>query len=128
MKIENTMADTIGQEIPEIPHEKENDAALAKIQNFGGKFPPQIWSLFFVEMWERFCFYGNRGMLTIFISEILLQKIGHMAKSDAEGEANLQYGAIQAFVYAFTFIGGLFADKVLGFRKSLRDDYKPSYF
>lgn len=34
-------------------------------------------------------------------------------------EANLQYGATQAFVYAFTFIGGLFADKILGFRKSL---------
>ena len=33
--------------------------------------------------------------------------------------ANLQYGATQAFVYAFTFIGGLFADKILGFRKSL---------
>jgi POT family proton-dependent oligopeptide transporter len=33
--------------------------------------------------------------------------------------ANLQYGAIQAFVYAFTFIGGLFADKILGFQKSL---------
>ncbi|RYD86244.1 MAG: MFS transporter, partial [Sphingobacteriales bacterium] len=34
-------------------------------------------------------------------------------------DANLQYGATQAFVYAFTFIGGLFADKILGFRKSL---------
>ncbi len=37
----------------------------------------------------------------------------------AEKDANLQYGATQAFVYAFTFIGGLFADKILGFRKSL---------
>ncbi len=34
-------------------------------------------------------------------------------------QANLQYGATQAFVYAFTFVGGLFADKILGFRKSL---------
>jgi POT family proton-dependent oligopeptide transporter len=33
--------------------------------------------------------------------------------------ANLQYGATQAFVYAFTFVGGLFADKILGYRKSL---------
>lgn len=31
----------------------------------------------------------------------------------------MQYGAIQAFVYAFTFIGGIFADKILGFKKSL---------
>jgi POT family proton-dependent oligopeptide transporter len=36
-----------------------------------------------------------------------------------EKAANLQYGATQAFVYAFTFIGGFFADKILGFRKSL---------
>ncbi len=92
---------------------------LAAIQDFPGKYPKQIWALFFTEMWERFCFYGNRGMLTIFISEVLLQQIKHVTKGDAEGQANLQYGAIQAFVYAFTFIGGLFADKILGFRKSL---------
>ena len=36
-----------------------------------------------------------------------------------EVTANLQYGATQAFVYAFTFIGGLLADKILGLRKSL---------
>ncbi len=33
--------------------------------------------------------------------------------------ANLQYGATQSFVYAFTFVGGIFADKILGYRKSL---------
>jgi len=83
---------------------------LEKIQTFEGKYPRQIWSLFFSEMWERFSFYGMRGMLTYFIVDQLLM---------TEKVANLQYGAIQAFVYAFTFIGGLFADKILGFRKSL---------
>lgn len=83
---------------------------LEQIQDFQGKYPKQIWSLFFSEMWERFCFYGMRGMLVFFmISQLNLDKT----------EANLQYGATQAFVYAFTFIGGLFADKILGFRKSL---------
>lgn len=83
---------------------------LEQIQDFKGKYPKQIWSLFFSEMWERFCFYGMRGMLVFFmISQLQL----------AEKEANLQYGATQAFVYAFTFVGGLFADKILGFRKSL---------
>jgi POT family proton-dependent oligopeptide transporter len=85
-------------------------ATLEEIQNFKGKYPRQIWSLFFSEMWERFCFYGMRGMLVFFmISQLNFH----------EKEANLQYGATQAFVYAFTFIGGLFADKILGFRKSL---------
>jgi POT family proton-dependent oligopeptide transporter len=83
---------------------------LESIQDFKGTYPKQLWSLFFTEMWERFCFYGNRGMLMIFMTDILLFK---------EGDANLKYGAIQAFVYAFTFIGGLFADKILSFQKSL---------
>ena len=34
-------------------------------------------------------------------------------------DANLKYGAIQAFVYTMAFVGGLFADKILGFRKSI---------
>lgn len=83
---------------------------LEEIQDFKGKYPKQLWYLFFSEMWERFCFYGMRGMLTVFMVTQL---------SIGERDANLKYGAIQAFIYAFTFIGGLFADKVLGFRKSL---------
>jgi POT family proton-dependent oligopeptide transporter len=83
---------------------------LEEIQDFKGKYPKQLWFLFLSEMWERFCFYGMRGILTIFMVERLLLD---------QKTANLQYGAIQAFVYAFTFIGGLFADKILGFRKSL---------
>ncbi len=83
---------------------------LEQIQSFSGKYPKQLWYLFFSEMWERFCFYGMRGMLTVFMISQL-----HMP----ENTTNLQYGATQAFVYAFTFIGGLFADKILGFRKSL---------
>lgn len=83
---------------------------LAQIQNFKGKYPRQLWYLFLSEMWERFCFYGMRGMLFVFmVSKLALD----------EKNANLKYGAIQAFVYAFTFVGGLFADKILGFRKSL---------
>lgn len=89
---------------------------LEQIQNFEGKYPKQLWGLFFSEMWERFCFYGMRGVLTYFmITHLILENGGHMQES----QANLQYGATQAFVYAFTFIGGLFADKILGFRKSL---------
>jgi POT family proton-dependent oligopeptide transporter len=86
------------------------DLTLEQIQSFKGKYPKQLWYLFFSEMWERFCFYGMRGMLVIFM-------VGHLGMN--EEVANLQYGATQAWVYAFTFIGGLFADKILGLRKSL---------
>jgi proton-dependent oligopeptide transporter, POT family len=83
---------------------------IDQIQNFKGKYPKQLWYLFFSEMWERFSFYGMRGMLYVFMTNQLLMK---------DTDANLQYGATQAWVYAFTFIGGLFADKIFGFRKSL---------
>ena len=88
----------------------EQDQTLEQIQDFKGKYPKQLWYLFFSEMWERFSFYGMRGMLVIFM-------VNQLTMNDKV--ANLQYGATQAFVYAFTFIGGLFADKILGYRKSL---------
>lgn len=91
----------------------QNQLSLEQIQNFKGKYPKQLWYLFLSEMWERFCFYGMRGMLVIFMVD---KTVGLGMKDET---ANLQYGATQAFVYAFTFIGGLFADKILGFRKSL---------
>ncbi len=84
--------------------------SLEQIQNFKGKYPKQLWYLFFSEMWERFSYYGMRGMLAFF----MVNQLGMNEK-----EAGLQYGASQAFVYAFTFIGGLLADKILGKRKSL---------
>ncbi len=87
-----------------------NSLSLEQIRSFKGKYPRQLWYLFFTEMWERFCFYGMRGILTIFM-------VGKLHITDKD--ANLKYGAIQAFVYAFTFIGGIFADKILGFKKSL---------
>jgi POT family proton-dependent oligopeptide transporter len=83
---------------------------LEAIRNFKGKYPKQLWYLFFSEMWERFSFYGMRGMLVVFmVSQLNMDDV----------TANLQYGATQAFVYAFTFVGGLFADKILGYRRSL---------
>jgi POT family proton-dependent oligopeptide transporter len=40
-------------------------------------------------------------------------------RSDAEAISNKRYGTIQAFIYAMAFIGGLFADKLFGFRRSI---------
>ncbi len=116
MSTENTPGQTprgneevLGGSVADL-HNPNQDPALAAIQNFPGKYPRQLWYLFFSEMWERFCFYGMRGMLTFFmVYQLGMQK----------DTANEQYGATQAWVYAFTFIGGLFADKILGFRKSL---------
>ena len=47
------------------------------------KHPPALWTLFMSEMWERFCYYGMRTLLTLFLVKSLL-------KGDAE--ASLIYG------------------------------------
>ena len=83
---------------------------LQEIRDFKGKYPRQLWYLFGSEMWERFCFYGMRGMLTVF----MVSQLGLDDKT-----ANLQYGAIQAFVYAFTFIGGVVSSAFPFFFKTL---------
>jgi len=104
------MSDDLLDEIQARPTPEQESAELAEIRNFKGKYPKQLWWLFLAEMWERFSFYGMRGMLSIFLVDELLL---------SDGEASLQYGATQAFVYTFAFIGGMFADRVLGFRKSI---------
>ena len=91
----------------------QNSLTIEEIQNFKGKYPKQLWYLFLSEMWERFSFYGMRGMLTLFMAD----KVVGLKMNDHD--ANLQYGATQAFVYTLAFVGGLFADKILGFRKSI---------
>lgn len=40
-------------------------------------------------------------------------------RDEAESTSNKKYGLIQAFIYAMAFVGGMFADKIFGFRKSV---------
>jgi dipeptide/tripeptide permease len=63
---------------------------LDEIQDFKGKYPKQLWYLFLIEMWERFCFYGMRGVLTIFMVDKLL------GLSLSDRDANLEYGQYAA--------------------------------
>lgn len=69
--------------------------------------PEGLMTLFFSEMWERFCYYGMRVLLTLFLVKSLM-------KGDAE--ASLIYGAYTGLVYAAPILGGKLADKFLGYR------------
>jgi POT family proton-dependent oligopeptide transporter len=66
--------------------------------------------LFFAEMWERFSYYGMRGLLVFFMTQ-------HFLMSD--GEAASQYGSYTSLVYLVPLIGGLLADRLLGTRKAI---------
>ena len=70
--------------------------------------PPGLFLLFFVEMWERFSFYGMRALLTFYLIK------GFLKASDDEAYAI--YGAYGALVYATPYLGGMLADRYLGAR------------
>ena len=69
--------------------------------------PQGLMTLFFSEMWERFCYYGMRVLLTLYLVKSLM-------KGDAE--AALIYGAYTGLVYAAPILGGRMADRFLGYR------------
>lgn len=65
---------------------------------------------FLTEMWERFSYYGMRGLLSLYL-------IQHFLFSDTE--ANLIYGGYIALVYIMSMVGGILSDKYLGQRKAV---------
>ena len=71
------------------------------------KQPKGLMTLFFSEMWERFCYYGMRTLLTLFLVKSLMM---------GDSEASLIYGAYTGLVYAAPILGGRMADKYLGYR------------
>ena len=72
--------------------------------------PRGLFLLFFVEMWERFSYYGMRALLIFYLTK-------HWLFSD--GKSNLIYGAYTALVYITPAIGGYVADRWLGQRKAV---------
>jgi len=78
--------------------------------------PKALFTLFFAEMWERFNFYGMRAILTLYMIKVMFD---HMSQNDADERAIGIYGAYNAMVYLTPVLGGLLADKLLGFRRSI---------
>lgn len=72
--------------------------------------PKGLAILFFTEMWERFSYYGMRGLLVLYLTQ-------HFLFSDAK--SSIMYGAYTALVYVMTIIGGTLADRYLGQRKAV---------
>jgi POT family proton-dependent oligopeptide transporter len=72
--------------------------------------PRGLFVLFLTEMWERFSFYGMKGLLIFYL-------VKYHLFSDENG--NLLVGSYAALVYAMPVLGGYVADKYLGFRKAV---------
>jgi POT family proton-dependent oligopeptide transporter len=76
--------------------------------------PRPLWMLFMTEFWERFCYYGMRWALSLYVVAAFFG--GDPA---AQAAANRTYGAFTALVYATGILGGYVADKLLGFQRSV---------
>jgi POT family proton-dependent oligopeptide transporter len=102
-------------------------------QMFG--HPIGLTVLFLTEMWERFCYYGMRALLVLYVSQRLSQPdvTGHVwgfvgfrallvwifGPLDDEQHADQIYGLYTAFTYLTPLIGGILADTIIGQRKSV---------
>jgi len=104
---------------------------------FGDLFghPRGLTFLFATEMWERFSYYGMRALLVLYMTKYLLipdhaegviglgalrsALEGLFGPLEAQPFASQIYGLYTGLVYLTPFIGGLFADRVLGQRRTV---------
>ena len=90
-----------------------SSTAPADRQWFG--HPRGLSTLFFTEMWERFSYYGMRGLLLLFLVANI--QTGGFGLTDRSGSAI--YGLYVAAVYLFALPGGWIADRILGQRRAV---------
>ena len=76
--------------------------------------PKGLIPLFFTEMWERLAFYTMVGILLLYTIDA---ERGGLGLPRAQG--NEIYGLYLAFVYFTPFLGGMIADRFLGYRRSV---------
>ncbi len=68
-------------------------------------------TIFLIEMWERFGFYGMQVLMVTY----MIKKLGFV-----DTRANLTWGAAAALIYATPAVGGWIGDKLLGTRRTMR--------
>ena len=77
--------------------------------------PSGLFVLFFTEMWERFSYYGMRALLVLFLTSALLDGGWAWSREEALG----LYGTYTMLVYFSPILGGLIADKFMGYRNAV---------
>lgn len=77
------------------------------------KHPKALPFLFLSEMWERFGYYLMIGIFTLYLKDV------EAGFAMTEKEASDLYGTFIALVFLTPFLGGLIADRYLGYRKSI---------
>lgn len=79
--------------------------------------PKQLPWLFATEAWERFCYYGMRAILMLYMTKFLFVDMG--GKQIVTEHAGTIYGWFTGLVYLAPVLGGFVADRYIGKRKSV---------
>lgn len=77
--------------------------------------PAGLFVLFFTEMWERFSYYGMRAILVLFLTSSLMEGGWAWPRETALA----LYGTYTSMVYLTPILGGMLADKFLGYRNAV---------
>ena len=77
--------------------------------------PKGLYVLFFTEMWERFGYYLMLGIFSLY----MLDSVDNGGMGFDSGTKSDIYGTYLGLVYLTPFLGGLLADRILGYRKSI---------
>ena len=72
--------------------------------------PKPFFMIFFVELWERFGYYGVQGILAVFF----VQQLGF-----SQEQSFITFGAFSALVYGLISVGGYVGDHVLGTKRTM---------
>lgn len=77
--------------------------------------PVGLFVLFFTEMWERFSYYGMRAIFVLFLTSTIADGGFGWERS----EALTWYAVYTSLVYGTPIIGGMIADRYIGYRKAV---------
>src|SRR5699024_1781591 len=92
------------------------DTTLDKAPKQGKtKHPRGLFLLFITEMWERYSYYGMRGILVLYLTEQLFS--GGLGMDNAS--ALKLYGLYTGLVYLTPMIGGWLTDRLMGLRTAI---------
>ena len=76
---------------------------------------PALFVLFFTEMWERFSYYGMRAIFVLFLTDSFADGGWEWSRERALGLLAIYTSS----VYITPLIGGIIADKLLGYQKAV---------
>src|ERR1700712_631135 len=74
------------------------------------RHPHGLIILFFVELWERFSFYGMRSLLIFYLTQHFLFDDGFSARA---------FGSFTTLAYLLPLLAGFVADRYIGARRSV---------